>query len=227
MDELKRWGIIGLAALLGAGILFRSGQAIWSEWRKGRARRDLERPGSPAQVAMRLRNAIRNDNALGIGTDEEMIRRTLIDMVPHLEFWRDVIKSYKDFEGHGNLMDDLESDLSRTEWNEVQAILAQKPANGREAQNRPPGSYTQTDLLAWARRIKAASDYEAGWYWQWGTDEEAIYAVLRELPSQRAALELNETYKRTYGLSLVRQLEEELDSSERQKALNIIKSKPQ
>ena len=154
-----------------------------------------------------------------------MIRRTIISAVPHVDFWKLVERDYRRLNPGRNLTSDLESDLSRTEWDEIRSILAAKPLNQTEAQSRGPGWYDRGTLELWARRIKNACDYEQGWLWPYGTDEEAIYAVFEEIPSMKALEELDKVYKRLYGLGIPEQLVDELDSEERQKVMNIIKRK--
>lgn len=215
--------------LIGGGALGLFGGFALAKWIKRERRHAvfdrMTEAGSPAWVAQQLDNGIHPDSPFGLGTDEELIRRTIISAVPHLDFWKQVERDYGRLNPGRNLNSDLESDLNRTEWDEIRSILAAKPRNQAEAQGRGASWYDERMLELWAKRIKNACDYEQGWLWPYGTDEEAIYAVFEEIPSMEALAELDKTYKRLYGLGLPEQLVDELDTDEKQNIMKIIKRK--
>ena len=60
----------------------------------------------------------------------------------------------------------------------------------------------------YAKRLKMAFDND-GW---WGTDEEAVYRVMREIPTRSDYREVQRAYRRMYHNSLNADLQSELDS---------------
>ena len=76
---------------------------------------------------------------------------------------------------------------------------------------------------SYAKRVRMAFDND-GW---WGTDEEALRQVLREVPSQGHWQQIGASYQRLYGSPLMRDMESELTSSEYAEMIAIIASKPQ
>ncbi|MES2386489.1 MAG: hypothetical protein V4543_00700 [Bacteroidota bacterium] len=59
----------------------------------------------------------------------------------------------------------------------------------------------------------------------WGTDEEAVYAIFREIPSKRAYADVQKSYKLLYSSDLNARLQEELSTEEYLKVQQIYNAK--
>lgn len=75
---------------------------------------------------------------------------------------------------------------------------------------------------AFAKRIRMAFDND-GW---WGTDEDVLRQVLREIESQSQWVEIGRSYQRLYSSPLMRDMQDELTSTEYSEMTAIIASKP-
>lgn len=162
--------------------------------------------GSPASFVQDLINAFE-----GAGTDEDSIYAVFARM-PSQQFYLNVVKAYKDHPNGGNLGDDLGEELDTEELQVVKNILASKPARD--------GDKPSYGLLPfWSQRLQTA--YEGA-----GTDEDAIYKVLWEVPDQNGLLLLNQNFsKQNGGYSLFTMLDDELSGDELETAKTIIASK--
>lgn len=93
-------------------------------------------------------------------------------------------------------------------------------------------SYAPSQYIAWADKLEDAFEYI------WGTDEDAIYSVLRKLKTNNDWLELNRAFgMRNYrdlnswefswgkDVNLLRWFQLELDTAEKNKCNAILKSK--
>lgn len=83
--------------------------------------------------------------------------------------------------------------------------LRKLQSQSSENQAMDPGS-----AASFAKQLKMAFDND-GW---WGTDEEAVYRVMREIPSRSHYDEVQKAYRRMYNRELNADLEDELDSKE-------------
>ena len=95
-------------------------------------------------------------------------------------------------------------------------------------------SYKPTQFITWADKIEDASN---GTNWFDGTDEDAIYKIMRYLKNNNDWLELNKAYgTRPYydvspgyftgkDINMTKMLQLELDSTEKDKVNSILKSK--
>lgn len=223
--KVTRAVVAGGLVLLSGGVLYLVGRSIMRSASFNSTLNKTDDPNTPEYYAQRLYQGINPDSPFGLGTDKEIIRAT-ISAIPHRKFWEQVKSAYRKMTKGGNLMDDLAGDLSRTEKRDVDMILAVMPKDAKEAQNYDPSVVTPARLAAWATRINAASEHESSWLWPYGTDEEAVYAVLRELPSALAACQLDRTYQSMFGKGMFTELNDELDYSELQSAYGIIMQKP-
>jgi hypothetical protein len=172
---------------------------------------------NPAFFAKRFHMAFHNDTWFGMGTDEHLIRAAM-KAVPSKDFFNETQKAYAALYNGNQLMADLESELSSTEFSEIMAILNAKPQ--RE------GMPVDNDVIyrAWAKRLKAAFDIKyAGFP---GTDEDAIKAVFIEMPTQRAFAEVAKVYFQDYGNYLLSDLKSELEFWEFNPMMKIITDKP-
>jgi hypothetical protein len=221
--KLVRTLVVAGVAVVGGGALLLLAVSMLRNVAFRAAINDTDDTASAENFAQRLQNAFNPDTPFGWGTDEAMVRNTIKE-VPHKKFWEDVKAAYKRLTKGGNLMADLESELSRTEKREIDLILSALPANAAEA--RQPMLVTPQRLDAWAERVRQAALYESSWLTPWGTDEEAIYAVLDELPEARTACQLESAYRRKFGKGLLQELIDELDGEELANVYRIIMQKP-
>lgn len=77
---------------------------------------------------------------------------------------------------------------------------------------------------SYASRLKMA--FENDNFFGWGTDEELVYTVFRELPSKAFYNDVIKAYSNLYrGANLNLDLKDELSSSEYQKVMDILNSK--
>ena len=160
-----------------------------------------------ATWAKQFMQAFENDSAWGWGTDEALVRQTM-RAIPSKEDFDKVAASYKTQTKGGNLIQDLSSELSSTEYEEMLAIKNSKPAKAKDVK---PGQKIY-DPEGWARRLHAAVNYH---YWTGmpGTDDEAIRAVFSEMPTQQAFYATATKYLKFYGTHLWDDLDGDLDWS--------------
>ena len=59
----------------------------------------------------------------------------------------------------------------------------------------------------------------------WGTDEEVIFSVFREIPSKSLYSKVQRAYQSLYNRNLNRDLEEELSSDEYNEVIRILNAK--
>lgn len=155
--------------------------------------------------AKQLKNAF--DNNGWWGTNEALVRSTLIE-IPSQESFQKVSNAYRRLYKGESLIRTLTDELKDTEYNEMLAIINSKPVKDRQV------DITQVayNPEGWAIRINSAINYE--WLgFGWGTDEQAIDAVIREIPSQKAFYDTMITYKSKYGTELLADLKGDLDTA--------------
>lgn len=171
-----------------------------------------------ATWAKQFIQAFDNDSWWGMGTNEELIRQTM-RAIPSKEDFNKVADSYKLQTEGGNLIKDLNSELSSTEYEEMLAIKNAKPAKAKDAK---PGQKIY-DPEGWARRLHAAVNYH---YWGGlpGTDDAAIRAVFSEIPTQQAFYATATKYLKFYGTHLWDDLDDDLNWSMDWRAM--LKKKP-
>lgn len=167
---------------------------------------------SEASFAKQIKLAFDNDGWWG--TNEEALRAVL-RRIPTKAFFRDVAASYKKLYNSA-LTKDMQDELTALEYEEMMMIIAVKPE--RE------GDAPQLNYLAWAKRIHAAVNIYYGIFP--GTDEDAIRAVILEIPTQSAFKKVQEAYKKEYGDELLTDLEGDLSSDDYKQTMNLIKQKP-
>ena len=156
-----------------------------------------------ATWAKQFQLAFEND-MWGLGTNEELVRTTMLE-IPSIEDYEKVEKAYKQLTKTGSLAEDLASELSATEYDEMLAIKQQKVKKAKDATGKPTYS-----PVSWAIRLRAAIDYT--WLGMPGTDEEAILAVFGEMPDQRAYFKTKKAYANRYtGRNLSKDLSGDLD----------------
>ena len=172
---------------------------------------------SHATWADQIRNGILNDG-VWLGTDVPAIRKAMIE-IPSKQDFEKVKKSYKRQFNSRNLVDDLRGDLSTTEFDEMLAIIQSKPEKAKDA------GVPIYDPHGWAKRLNAAVNYET-WGFLWGTDIDAITAVVNEIPTVEAYQETAKVYYNEYGVALLEDLKGDLSLSELQKYAKMIAQKP-
>jgi hypothetical protein len=182
--------------------------------------------GSPAYYAQMLKIAFDNDAWLGMGTDEATIREAFQKM-PSQDFYKQVAAAYYDLtSGKMTLEEKLEDELSSTELREIKAILEAKPARANE---KAPVA-TSALYNSWAVRLKAAFDYSS--FGIPGTDNEAVIAVLHEMPNQAAFYATAKIFQSLYHKDMLAELKDELTdngwggNTKYLEALSIISKKP-
>ncbi|GAB5419168.1 MAG: hypothetical protein Crog4KO_06760 [Crocinitomicaceae bacterium] len=156
-----------------------------------------------ATWAKQIKNAFVNDYKPG--TDEELLRRALRE-IPTKQDWEKVKKSYAKQNKGAVLTNDMNGELSATEFVEMLAILDSKPKNDKVKGIQ----LTVRHFKNWAKRLRAAISYQ----WMgafWGTDEDAVKAVFQEIPSQKAYKITKYHYKKLYGTSMVADLRADMD----------------
>lgn len=97
--------------------------------------------------------------------------------------------------------------------------------NIRENQANKDRSNPETHE-SWATRINMAFQ-DGFWGTSWGTNEEAFYEVVEEVPTQSDWDKVARKYKALYGRSLGEDMQGDLDSEEFNKAMDIIRDKPE
>ncbi|GAC1599247.1 MAG: hypothetical protein NVS3B8_11810 [Chitinophagaceae bacterium] len=216
VKEKITYGIIGLVVLGGS---FFIGRSIIRKARATTEEKKTYEDGTPATYAKQVKMAFDNDMWWGWGTNEEVLRKTII-AIPSKDEFRKVINSYQKLYAR-SMMADMQDELTSSEYNELLAIIAGKPESGTTALQ--PSSSTR-QYQSWARRLKAAFDITYGMFP--GTDEGAIKAVFMEIPTQAAFFETGKVYKVLYGNDLVKDLQSELEFYEYTPMMQIIMKKP-
>lgn len=212
IKETILYSALGLAMAGGAYFLIRR------EIVKSRAKSEQNKTmdeGGIATYAKQIMMAFENDGWWG--TDKDALRQVIRD-IPTKNDFKKVMVSYNKLY-NSNMLQDMQSELKSTEYNEMLAIVSAKPESGA-------GSTQSLSLRAseWAKRLKAAFDIHYGPFP--GTDEEAIKAVFVEVPTQTAYQLVGTEYKRLFGTDLAEDLQSELEFWEYDGMMQIILSKP-
>ncbi len=159
-----------------------------------------------ATWAKQIKNAF--DNNGWWGTDEALLRNTIKE-IPSQEDFEKVQASYRKLYEGANLVETMTGELKQTEYNEMLAIIEGKPEKAKDAKK----GVVIYDPDVWAKRFNAAVNYQwLGVFW--GTDTEAITAVVNELPSQQAFVETAAAYRKLYGVSLMDDLTGDISPTE-------------
>ena len=115
----------------------------------------------------------------------------------------------------------MTGELKQTEYNEMLAIINSKPEKAKDAKK---GAVIY-DPHGWAKRINAAINYNWGGLF-WGTDEDAITAVVMELPTQAAFVDTATVYKAEFGTAIMEDLAGDIGATEIAKYRQMILQKP-
>lgn len=95
--------------------------------------------------------------------------------------------------------------------------------NKVRANQSQKSSLDEGDPSTFAKQLKMAFDNDN--YAGWGTNEEMVFRVFRELPSKVMYNKVQKEYGRMYGKSLNADLEEELSSEEYNELIRILNAK--
>ena len=216
LKEKLTYGIVSVVVLGGS---FFIGRSLIRKARSTSEEKKTYDEGNAAAYAQKLKMAFENDMWFDWGTDEEAVRNVM-RAVPSKDEFKKVINSYQKLYAR-SLMMDLKKELTTTEYNEMLAIIAGKP--DKIGANYIP-QIGQQQYLAWAKRLKAAFDIS---YWFIpGTDEDAVKAVLMEIPTQTDFQKVAVAYKGEYGNDLIGDLKSELEFWEYAPYISIINNKP-
>ncbi|CAN5729091.1 hypothetical protein BH11BAC7_BH11BAC7_21300 [soil metagenome] len=194
------WSVIGVAA---AGTLVWLGYKVVTNVVSNQANKGSLDSDDPAYFAKQFKIGFDNNNAIGV--DTETVRQAMI-AIPSKDFFSKVATNYHN-QYKSSLFKDLETKLKSTEFQEMQAIYKIKPQ--KTGKNEVP----IYDPYAWAARIHAAVNYETGG-WFWGTDEEAIKQVMREISNQRTWDDVVGAYEAKYSLDIVQEIDGDVDKDE-------------
>ncbi len=164
------------------------------------------------------------DAVSGLGTDEEKIYRALTKLQRDPDSVKELETAYSRLFSE-TLMQALEGDLNQEELDYAKGLMG-KPVSAKSKQRIV--ATTPTTPAQWdeqARRIKAAAEHRT-WGIFWGTDEEAIFAVLQPLAGDANKIEaIKQAYARITGgpsTALVDELKDEMSGSELSHALELL-----
>lgn len=86
-------------------------------------------------------------------------------------------------------------------------------------------TYEEGNEATYAKQLKMA--FENDMWFGWGTDEEAIRKVLRAIPSKEYFRRVINSYQKLYSRSLMKDMQDELTSTEYNEMLAILSVKPE
>jgi hypothetical protein len=92
------------------------------------------------------------------------------------------------------------------------------------ADNEEKKTYVEGAEATFAKQIKMAFDNDMAF--GWGTDEEKLRGIIRAIPSQDAFGRVVNSYQKLYNRSMMRDMQEELSTTEYNEMLAIIAAKP-
>lgn len=196
-----KWGLIATAGVIGTGV---AGYFLWRTFVSKNEERHAFDTESPTYYAKQIKQGLVNNNWPGADTDT--IRKAVI-AIPDKKFMRKVDDSYNRLYGE-RMGTALQNGLKTTEYNEMMAILRAKPE--KKGQGKEQVIY---DPSGWAERLNSAVNYE-WWGFGYGTDEEAIKAVIKEIPSQKAWEDVKDYYRSEYQTEVEDDLDDDLDSDD-------------
>ncbi len=103
-------------------------------------------------------------------------------------------------------------------------FLLSRAIRKKKADNEEMKAYEEGSEASFAKQIKMAFDNDMAF--GWGTDEEKLRAVFRAIPSRAAFVNVMKSYGKLYNRSLMRDLQDELQTTEYNEILAIIAAKP-
>lgn len=102
-------------------------------------------------------------------------------------------------------------------------FLVRKAIRNTVANTEEKKSLETDSSATYAKQIKMAFEND-GW---WGTDEEALRAILRRIPTKDFYKDVAASYKKLYASPLTADMQGELTSTEYEEMMMIIASKPE
>ena len=210
LKEKVVYTLLGAAGLTGIIIIGKKGIEKLIE---KKAHSKSFEDGTPETIAKQIKMAFENDGYYG--TDVETLRNILVEIKSKAEMKAVHDKYTKEY--HSELYKDMSDELQTSEYNEMLQIIAAKPAKEGQAP-------TVSQFTAWAKRLKAA--FDKAYSFIPGTDENAIRAVFREIPTQAAFINVGKSFYAEYGENLITTLKSELEVWEYPDYMKMITSKP-
>lgn len=211
LKDVVIYGTLGLVVIGGTLYLI---SRVLKEQRANKEEKKSLDVDSSAATAKKIRMALDNDMWFGWGTDEEMLRKAIIE-IPTKDEFKKVAASFKKLYDEP-LTAALQGDLSTAEYNEMMAIIAGKPEK--------KGDKANYNHAAAAVRLYNAMSI---WYGIFpGTDEDAIKAVFMEVPTQADYKKIESVYYQKYGNTLQYDLEGDLSQSYIDEYMSILRRKP-
>lgn len=178
LEKKIKYSLVGLGVLSG---LFLLGRRFIRKTKKASSDAKSFDAGSPEAISSQIRLALENKNRIGINLTQ--LRQILI-AIPSKSQMQAIRTAYSN--QYQSLMnDDIKNKLSLSEYDELLAIMDGKP----DKSGTVP---TAVQYKAWARRMDAAFRKTFSIFPD--TDKEAVMAVLVEVPSQQAFIEVGKSY---------------------------------
>jgi hypothetical protein len=103
------------------------------------------------------------------------------------------------------------------------AILGRTFVKKQQSNSEEKKAYTDGSAASYAKLIKMAFEND-GWF---GTDEEALRNTLRRIATKNDFRNVISSYERLYNSSLLRDMKDELTTSEYSEMMSIINGKPE
>jgi hypothetical protein len=101
-------------------------------------------------------------------------------------------------------------------------IIGRKIILRSKANNEEGKTYEEGTPAAIAKQIKMAFEND-GW---WGTDKDALRIAIRSINSKQQFVQVMDSYNRLYNRAMMRDMQDELKSTEFNEVLAIIAAKP-
>jgi hypothetical protein len=212
LREKILYSLIGLG-IVGGGVFF--GRKLVLKKVANKEEKKSFEDGTPATYAKQIKMAFDNDGWWG--TDTNKLRTTLRE-IPSKQIFLKTQESYTKLY-NSNLITDMTDELQSTEYNEMMQIIAEKPD---KTGGKPVSSTVQFE--GWAKRLKAAFDKSYGFLP--GTDDDALVAVLNEMPTQKSFVYTMVAYQKLYGTNMITDMQAESEFGQYGDWMKIILSKP-
>ncbi|MGZ4064220.1 MAG: hypothetical protein ACXVP0_14695 [Bacteroidia bacterium] len=202
-----------LGVLIGAGVWYYERSHTQKKADESDAKSFTE--GTPEAIAKSIHMALHNDSREGGNMKE--LRRIISDLKSQEE-WNLIATEY-DNQYHEELPRRMEEVLESSENLELIAIKSAKPEKA--------GQKVAGDVLykAWAERFKYAFDLKHVILFN-GVDLEAIQMVMREIPTQRAFINVGVAYNKNKFGDLLPTLKSKLSTSEYYDVMRQLTNKP-
>jgi len=185
------------------GVAYFTTRHIYRKRKSNKAEGQSLNDGTPENFAKRIKMAFDNDGWWG--TDVEALRQVFTE-IPNQETFIKVVTNYEAItkQEKGSFFRDLTSELTTSEYYEMQSILKGKPG---KAADKPVFNWISANAMG--HRIKAAFDYTI--LGMPSTDKGALETALRQIPSLYAFAMVKISYKKEYGHEIEDDLNSELD----------------